>query len=319
MKENKNFERFFLSLSLLAIFLLAFIFNFSKIIPQKEGAIKGAFQEKKLNFLENFAYSNLPQNKINSSQSPYVLAEYVILIEPKTGFPLYQKNADVQVPIASLTKIMTALVVLEEMNLDRVVEVSKEAPNVIGSKIGLLPGEKIKVGELLKGLLIYSGNDAAITLAESYGGISQFVEKMNKKAGELGLTKTFYADPAGLDPANISTARELVFLTRFALSFKEIREITKTAETEVASADGKILHKLKNSNRLVTDELYYPGAYGVKTGFTPEAGHLLISTAERNGVTLIGVVLKTLENTKVASAKESQKLLDWGFNSFYFY
>lgn len=318
MKKIKDKKKFFWVLGLVTILALVLVLNFQRISQKPAGSIKGTFQTNKLASLENFSPSPLPQVKANSASSPRVFAEYIILVEPQTGFPLFQKNADVPVPIASLTKIMTALIVLEEMDLEKIAEVSKEPPNVIGSKIGLKSGEKIKVGDLFKGLLIYSGNDAAFTLAENNGSISQFVEKMNKKAKELGLTKTYFVDPAGLDSGNLSTARELASLTRYALSFEEFREIVKTPELKIYSVDGTISHEFKNSNRLVTDELYYPGALGVKTGFTPEAGHLLISAAEHNGMALIGVILKTLEDTKVASAKESQKLLDWGFNSFYF-
>ncbi len=251
--------------------------------------------------------------RLPGSPDPVVRAKYAILIDAGSFYSLYKKNAYTPVPVASTTKIMTALVVLERYNLEDAVTISKKAVRQIGSSTGLRAGEAITVGSLLKALLIQSGNDAAYALAEHGGSVDQFVEQMNIKAWELGMRSTKFKDPAGLDDDGYSTAHDLAILAAAAAQEKIIVDISQTAQTTISSTDGLQRHALNNSNRLVTEEMYFPGAIGLKTGFTPAAGHTLVAVAERGGRMLISVILLTLDDTKEASARESYKLLSWGF------
>lgn len=263
---------------------------------------------------------NKPPHKTEDFQEPNILAQSVILMDEKSFYPLFQKNSDQKVAIASTTKIMTALVVLEEYTdkLNDVVTITYPMINIEGSDIQLRPGEKITVENLLKGLLIMSGNDTAYSLAAHFGGKDAFVQKMNNKAVFLGLKNTHYKDPAGLDDEGYSTARELAILAAYAMRNEKFREIVKTPETTIISTDGIVSHELKNSNRMMRQEeqFYYPFAIGIKTGFTFAAGHSLVSAAVKDGHEIIGIVLNTNESTLTASAKESRKLLDWGFNNW---
>lgn len=246
---------------------------------------------------------------------PKVMAKYALLIDLKSFYPLYRKDAYTPVPVASTTKMMTALVARERFQLDEVVTISRKAASQIGSDTGFVPGEKMTVSNLLKALLIQSGNDAAYALAEHGGSVETFVSWMNEKALELGMRSTSFRDPAGLDDESRSTAFDLAVLAAHFLQDTFLAEIARTPETAIASQDGRKSHLLKSSNRLVTEAMYFPGILGIKTGFTPAAGHTLVAAAERKGHTLISVVLFTFEDTKEASAKESYKLLTWGFEN----
>jgi serine-type D-Ala-D-Ala carboxypeptidase (penicillin-binding protein 5/6) len=238
-------------------------------------------------------------------------------MDAPSAYVLYQKNADMKVPIASTTKIMTATVVLDNYSdhLDDVVTITQPMVAVEGSDIQLRAGEKIEVGDLLKGLLIMSGNDAAYSLAIHFGGKDSFVKEMNDKAAFLGLDSTHYQCPAGLNDDGYSTAQDLANLTNYALKNPTFSSIVSTAQATIISTDGRFVHELKNSNRMLQadDPSYFPSALGVKTGFTYAAGHCLVSSTKVNGHQLIGVVLNTNESTITASAKESKKLMEWGF------
>ncbi len=249
---------------------------------------------------------------------PNILAGSAILIDSKTKYPLYQKESEKSVPIASITKVMTSIISLENYKLDDVVTVTKDQTDVIGSKVFLKPEEKITVESLLYCLLLNSGNDAAKTLSSFKMPQEEFVGLMNKKAEELGMTNTHYMDPAGLNDQGHSSARDLAILFSYALGNEEFRKVVSTAEKTVTSVDGSESHELKNSNRLTTGEIKLDGIIGGKTGFTPDAGHTLVSSAQRDGNTIVGVVLNTYSSTPQASAEEMKKLLAWGFESYTF-
>lgn len=257
-----------------------------------------------------------PPTKLNDSQ-PTASAKALLLIDVASGYPLYEKNADQAVPIASTTKLMTAVVALEHLGLNDVVTVPARAVSVDGSKIQLRTGEEITVESLLKGLLIQSGNDTANALAD-HVGYEAFMSAMNEKARELGMTGTRFMDPAGLDDTGHSTARDLGILGAYALRHDVIRGIVRLTEASVYSSDGRIEHRLQTSNRLIKSDhpLFMPDVTGLKTGFTYEAGHCLVASASQNGHTLVSVVLGTTEDTAEASAKESRKLLSWAFTNF---
>ncbi len=252
------------------------------------------------------------------AKDPNILAGSSILIDSKTKYPLFQKDSEKPVPIASITKVMTAIIVIENYKLDDIVTVNKDQTDVIGSKVFLKPGERITVENLLYCLLMNSGNDAAKTLSSMKVSQEEFVLLMNKKAEDLGLTNTHYMDPAGLNDQGHSSARDLAILFSYAISNEEFKKIVSTSEKVVTSVDGAESHELKNSNRLTTGEIKLDGIIGGKTGFTPDAGHTLVSSAERDGNTIVGVVLNTYSNTPSASADEMKKLLSYGFEAYTF-
>lgn len=259
-----------------------------------------------------------PPRKKDGVDDLKIAADSAILIHEQSKYPLFQKNSSYEVPIASITKVMTATVALEEYKLTDIVEVKKENTDVTPSVMGLVPGERITVENLLYGLLMNSGNDAALALSTGKNSQENFIQKMNDKAKELGLTNTRFKDPAGLDDKARSTAMDVAILFSNALRQEEFKKIITTPETEVESVDKEITHTLKNSNRLTTGEIPLDGVIGGKTGYTPDAGHTLVCAATRQGQTLISVVLKTSSNTPTASAEVTKKLLVWGFDSFNF-
>ena len=253
-----------------------------------------------------------------NAPKPPVFAKSYVLLDPKTAEVIISQNPDTAVPIASTTKMVTALVARELFKLDETVEISRLAANINGSDIQLVLGEKISVHELLRGLMIQSGNDAAYALADHYtpgdNEYKEFVTKMNEYVQRVGLKNTVFGDPAGLDDqVGRSTAWDLAQIARLVLADPVLTDIVATAHTTIASVDGAHVHELTSSNRLLLgDSPYYlPGALGVKTGFTPEAGHCLVSAYQSTNGLLIGVVLNTVEYTITASASESRKLYMW--------
>lgn len=258
----------------------------------------------------------IPPEPIANS-TPNIYAKAAILIDVPSAYVMYEDNADTRVPMASTTKVMTAMVVLENYpeKLKDIITITYPMIAVEGSDIELTTGENITVENLLKGLLIKSGNDTANAIAVYFGGKDSFVKEMNEKTKLLGLNNTQFNDPAGLDDSGYSTARELAYLSAYAMRNQTFKEIVQTPLTSISSADGTITHELKSSNRMLRseEEFYYPFAVGIKTGFTNEAGHCLIAAAEKDNRLILSVILNTHENTLTASAKESRKLLEWGF------
>jgi D-alanyl-D-alanine carboxypeptidase len=190
------------------------------------------------------------------------------------GKILYAKNINQQFPIASITKLMTALVVLDQLNPDSAAEVSQNAIDTYGETGNLLPGEKLTVRDLLYIMLVDSSNDAAIALAENVEKNGRnFVELMNKKAKNLHLENSSFADPSGLDPKNISTSYDLAVLMNNDLMNPLIEKIISTREIDIPSADGKTIHHLINTNELFGK---ISGMEAGKTGYTEEAGECLI-------------------------------------------
>lgn len=266
---------------------------------------------------KNIELEKAPKRKLEV-QDPNILADVVMLIDDKTKYPLFYKNEKEPVPIASITKVMTFVVARENFKLDEVVEIGDEPTKIVGSKIDLKKSERITVESLLYGLLINSGNDAASALSYHKGSQNDFVKKMNDKAIELGMNNTYFVDPAGLNDNGKSSAFDVAIMFSYALKDDLFKNIIKTSEIEISSVGGEVIHSLTNSNRLVTGEIELDGVLGGKTGFTLDAGHTLVCAAERDGNKLISVVLKTSVNTKTASAYESLKLLNWGFDSYNF-
>lgn len=244
------------------------------------------------------------------SSMPYLNAAAALVMEAGSGRVLYSKNATVKRSIASTTKIMTAIVALENGGLEDAVTVSRKAAGVGGSVIGLREGQQFTLNELLHGMLICSGNDAAVAIAEHIGGdVQNFAAMMNRKARELGAEDSVFVTPHGLDtPGQFSTAYDLAVITRYALKNPVFAGIVSTSSTYIPG------QQLYNTNELLG---VYPGADGVKTGYTGKAGRCLVTSAARDGVRLISVVLGS--PTRYRRAEASRALLDYGFNNYTLY
>lgn len=262
---------------------------------------------------------HLPPTLNEPSNEPYIQAKAVYLLDVDSAYPLYANNESAVVPIASVTKLMTAVVTRKLYKMDDIVTVSKTAESTIGSHIELRAGEQITVNSLLTGLLIQSGNDAAMALAEHIGSETEFVATMNEQAAFLGMKDTVFKDPAGLNDEGHSTAKDLGILAAYVLRDSVIRDIVRTSTTTIQSVDNKFSHKLETSNRLIKNDhpLYMSQVTGLKTGFTPDAGHCLVASAKHQGKELVSVVLHTGAQTPEASATETRKLFSWAFEVYH--
>ena len=252
----------------------------------------------------------------NNEGTPSVSAKSAVLIDLEECNVLYEKNAHARLPMASTTKIMTALVVAESMPLDEILAVPKEAVGVEGSSIYLQSGERLSVKELLTALLLESANDAAVALAIcTAGSIENFAKKCNEKARALGLKDSNFTNPHGLYNENhYTSAYDLAIISAHALKNPTVREIaqTKTATISLGRTEknplGNGVRHLKNHNKLLST---YEGAIGLKTGFTKKSGRCLVSAAEREGLTLIAVTLNAPDDWRDHTA-----MLDYGFENF---
>ncbi len=311
-----------LSRSLIIICVVALVLGVGNMLSgPEEDLVIPAESHQKLSKAQKESLAVLAPHAIQArpkpTTSPGVSAKAYIALEPGSNYPLIEKNADMHVPIASTTKIMTSLVAMDSYDLDRVITIPREAAGIEGSEVQLLTNETMTVKNLLYALLIQSANDGAMTLALADGDKDAFIAKMNAKAELLGLTNTHYRDPAGLNDEGYSSARDLAILTQYALKNELFRTIVQTAKYTVWSSDNRYKHDLTNSNRLVVPQeaLYLPTAIGVKTGTTDAAGHCLVAAAKlANNDYVVSVVLNTTEYSNSASAKESRKLLTWAQN-----
>lgn len=248
-------------------------------------------------------YNTLEASSINSRSC--------IVYDRNSHMILYGKNETKQVKMASTTKIMTSLIIIENCNLSETIEVSQKAAGTGGSRLGLKTGDKITIKDLLYGLMLCSGNDAAVALAEYAGGdISGFAELMNNKAKELGLANTHYESPHGLDSdGHYTTAYELALLSDYALKNETFSKIVGTKNYTV-TING-YPKNLSNTNELLG---YLDGVYGVKTGFTNGANRCLVTACKRNDMDIICVVLGA--DTKKYRTQDSIKLIEYAFNNF---
>lgn len=251
--------------------------------------------------------SPIPKVK-KSNPIPDLSAKSIIVVDVSSAVVLYQKNVYASLPMASTTKIMTALIALDYYLPQQVIEVSEIFD--IGQDMKLQKGEKITVENLLYGLLVGSANDAAEVFAANYpGGRENFISKMNEKARHLHLTHTHFMNPTGIDEfGQYTSAVDLVRLTKDALLNPIFRKIVATKEITVYSVDKKFVHPMSNVNTLLGK---IDGFKGVKTGFTDEAGECLVGLVERNGTQIMTVVLGSKDRFG-----ETQQLIDWAFDSF---
>lgn len=245
-------------------------------------------------FLRDSAFWQPDFSANASSQELFELnALAAISYDTTTNTLLYDKNSDARLPMASITKIMTAIIAIENLDLADKVAVTKSAAEIGEGTMGLSEGEVLTVEELLYGLLLQSGNDAAETIAQtSKFGRARFLHLMNKKAEDLGLSNTRFTNPSGLegDGEQYSTARELIVLTNYAMKNPTFAKIVGTYEHIIpANNEHKEFHLFNETNLLTT----YPGVKGVKTGFTYEAGMCLVTYLDYEGHQIISVLLNS--------------------------
>ena len=233
-----------------------------------------------------------------------ISAHSAITMDGTTGKVLFEKSADEQSLIASTTKIMTGYLVAELGDLDREFTIPAEAVGIEGSSLYLKVGEVLTVRELLYGVMLRSGNDAAVALAiATDGSVEQFAQRMNQKAQELGMEDSHFVNPNGLDAQeHFSTARDMAVLTCAALKNEDFRTVVSTKNITIGE------RALKNHNKMLWN---YDGAIGVKTGFTKKAGRILVSGAERDGRTLVVVTINAPDDWR-----DHTTLLDDGFAKF---
>lgn len=245
------------------------------------------------------------------SETPKINSRYAVVLDRQSKAVIYGKNEMTKTKMASTTKIMTAIVVIENTDLSNIVEVSSKAAGTGGSRLKIKKGDKIAVKDLLYGLMLRSGNDAAVALAEYVGGsIQGFAVLMNKKAEELGLTNTHFVTPHGLDEEeHYTTPYELAILTDYALNNEVFSEIVKTKSCNIL-VNG-YSRTISNTNELLGN---LNGVYGVKTGFTNGAGRCLVTSIKRDNLDVICVVLGA--DTKKIRTVDSVKLIEYTFSNF---
>ena len=244
-----------------------------------------------------------------------ISAPSAILIEKETGTVIFEKNADERCEPASVTKVMTILLIVEalesgSLSLDDTVTVSAYAAGMGGSQIYLEEGEQMSVHEMLKSIVVASANDAAVAMAEHLSGTEEaFVGRMNERAAELGMTNTLFLNCSGLldQPEHLTTSRDVAIMSRELISHDMIKEYCKIWMDTVRGGEFGI----NNTNKLI---YYYPGSTGLKTGFTKRAGYSLAATASRDGVEYIAVVMHC--DTSVNRFESSKTLLSFAFANY---
>lgn len=251
------------------------------------------------------------QTATEATEEPKINSRYAVVLERQSKAILYGKNETTKTKMASTTKIMTALIVIENTNLSNTVVVSAKAAGTGGSRLKLKTGDKVTVKDLLYGLMLRSGNDAAVALAEYVGeSVPEFADLMNQKAEELGLKNTHFETPHGLDSdEHYTTPYELAILADYALNNKVFAEIVKT-KTCTITING-YARTISNTNELLGN---LDGVYGVKTGFTNGAGRCLVTSIKRGNLDVICVVLGA--DTKKIRTVDSVKLIEYTFNNF---
>lgn len=236
---------------------------------------------------------------------PDVSAEACVLMDAASGTVIYEKNPDKPMPIASITKIMTALVAVENGSAEDAVEIKREWTAVEGSSMGLIPGEVCSLRQLLYGLLLASGNDAGLAVAcHTAGSVEAFAELMNDKAAQLGMKNSHFTNPHGLDhEQHYSTAKDMAVLAAAAMENAELALIASTKEVRLSPE-----RYFSNHNKLLWQ---CDGCIGLKTGYTSGAGRTLVSVCERNGTRLICVTLRDGDDWR-----DHSRLYDWGFENY---
>lgn len=271
---------------------------------------------KKIIFILISLFSFIFIKNVNAVEMD-ISAKSAILVDFNTGKVLYSKNENEPLAMASMTKVMSMLLIMEKIDdgslkYDNIVEISTESSSMGGSQIFLNPGDKYKVIDLLKGVAMASANDAVVALAEkTYGSKEHFIEAMNKKAESLGLKNTHFVNVHGLDEeGHYSSAYDMSVMARELLKHEKILDFTRVYEEYLTKPDGSQIW-LVNTNKLVR---FYDGVDGLKTGFTQKAGYCLTATGKKNNLRLISVVMG--EESIEKRSSDTVKLLNYGFNTF---
>lgn len=295
----------YLSSAFVVIFFLIFLSNQRQ--PAKSSVLSYQMDYKKIP-LEDKVFVLRPVLKEGIFSFPVLSAQSVIAIDLESNTSLYEKNPDLSLLPASITKLVTALVALESFDINTVLTFNGE--NIDGQKMGLVKGESLKVIDLINALLVYSANDAAYLLAESYpGGVESFVLAMNQKAQDLGAFNTHFENPTGFDGgSHKTTARDLVAIAKAALENQDILSIVQKKEVDIESVDGKMKHHLVNTNKLLGE---VEGVLGLKTGWTENARENLITYYNKNGHRLLIILLGSQDRFG-----ETKELLNWINSSF---
>jgi len=311
--SDKKLKLFPIFLMIVVVFGVG-IFAFRKLFT-KEFVVKEDLSEKRyytsLLWDENLGSEWEPGEimKVATEEQPEISAESGLVVDINSGNIVFEKNSKAKMNIASLVKIMTAVVALEHKGLDEKIIVSERAAGIGENTMGITEGEVYTLEELLYGLMLNSGNDSAYAIAEGVAGnVNDFVNWMNIKAGELNLSDTEFFDPSGLDDSTNSTAADLVKLSRYAMQNEDFKKIVGTVDMELPYSE---MHKylyLENQTNLLTT---YPGVGGIKTGYTEEAGYCLVTYAKNEDVELIGVVLNAV-NRKF----DMLNMLDYAFGTY---
>ena len=235
-------------------------------------------------------------------------ARSAVLIEGEHGTVIYEKNASQRLSMASTTKIMTAICAIEEGNLDKKVKIAPEAVGVEGSSIYLKNGESFTLRELVCGLMLNSGNDAAVAIAYAVsGGVDKFSRLMNEKAKKIGAKNTQFKNPNGLDEeGHYTTAYDLALIAAYGLKNEEFKKIVSTHRMTIGGEGETEKRYLTNHNKLLN---MYDGCIGVKTGFTKKSGRCLVSAAQKNGVILVAVTLSAPDDWR-----DHTNMLNFGFD-----
>ncbi len=236
-----------------------------------------------------------------------ISASSAVLLVSGSNEVLFEKSAYEKRPMASTTKIMSSIIAIESGRLDEEITVTQEMTAVEGTSMGLLPNDRVSVSELVYGMLLSSGNDAANATAITIAGSTDaFVSMMNDKAKQIGMLSTHFATPSGLDADDhYSTAYDMALLGSYAIENEQFLEICSSSSAVVDYGNPPYKRRLTNHNKLLK---IYDGAIGIKTGFTKKSGRCLVSAAERDGVTLICVTLNDADDWN-----DHKKLLDYGF------
>lgn len=254
-----------------------------------------------------------PQEGLVTPEAPGVSAASWLMYDADAGLTLASRLPDEERAMASTTKIMTALVTMKYGDLDDMVTVSRKAADVGEAEVGLVAGERLPLRLLLTALVIRSANDAAVAVAEHLGGsVAGFVEIMNAEAEAMGLENTHFENPHGLDgEEHYSSANDLLQMALVTMGYPEFRQMATTREADFPEAPDGTERSIDSTNMLLET---YPGAIGVKTGYTARAGLVLVAGATREGRTLFAVVMGS--DGQRAHFRDAETLLDWGFERF---
>ena len=262
-------------------------------------------------FINLFTFNIVFANQTTSTAFPKTNSKSIIILDRNTLLPLYEKNAYKKTAMASTTKILTCIIALENSSKSDIVTVSQKASNISGSCLGLNKNTKISMNDLLYGLMLRSGNDCAIAIAEHISGsVEDFSNLMNQKAFELGLFDSNFVTPHGLDNENhYTTAYDLALLTNYALKNPDFKKIVSTKKASISYNNSTF--EISNTKELLGN---LDGVYGVKTGFTFEAGRCLVTACKQDNLDIIVVVLGA--DTKSIRTKDSRNLINYIFENY---